>query len=137
MASTRFRAPIKVGPNGNTGVVQCIQFGSFDPTSTSADTGIDLPKGARPVSIVPYGGTTGGTNPTVDIGTATSLAIFANEVASDATQTAPLGVLANTALTANTPVYGRVGASAATGGTFTFALVYTFDPDSVAANGEE
>ena len=139
MAKTTFRNPIRVGSDvsDTLGDVVLVQIGSFTATSTSADTGIKLPQGARPLSIVAYGGATGGSNPTVDIGTATSLAVYANEVDADATHAAAFAVLNTTAVAADTAIYGRVGASAATGGTFTFALNYLIDSNSTKGNGAE
>lgn len=111
---------------------------SFNPTlasatpvriGTSATVGntLTLPAGAVPISVLPIGGATGGTNPTVDIGTVASPEGFFSEVDADTK-----GVLigANGALvvgggiTAPVVVTGRVGASAATGGTFTGVLTY-------------
>ena len=42
---------------------------AFDPTAASADSGKTLPKGAIPLGVHSLGGATGGTNPTVDVGT--------------------------------------------------------------------
>ena len=112
---------------------------SFSPTAgtatpvrigTSATVGntLTLPAGAVPISILTIGGATGGTNPTVDIGTAASPEGFFNEVDADTRgvlQGANGTLTGGTGLTVPTVVTGRVGASAATGGTFTGVLTYT------------
>ena len=73
------------------------------------------------------GGSTGGTNPTVDIGTSADPDGLFNEVDAD---TAGTIVGANGALAvagglaADATVTGIVGSSAATGGTFTGVLTY-------------
>lgn len=112
---------------------------SFSPTAatatpvrigTSATVGntLTLPAGAVPISILTIGGATGGTNPTVDIGTAAVPDGFFNEVDADtrgvvqgANGTVPA---TGTGIAAPVVVTGRVGASAATGGTFTGVLNY-------------
>lgn len=112
---------------------------SFDPTSasatavrigTSAATGsfLTLPAGAVPLYLLTIGGATGGTNPTVDIGSSGTPDGFFNEADADTKGTingANGSLVVGTGLTANTQVYGKVGASAASGGTFTGVLVYT------------
>lgn len=112
---------------------------SFDPTSasatavrigTSATTGsfLTLPAGAVPLYLLTIGGATGGTNPTVDIGSSGTPDGFFNEADADTKGTingANGSLVVGTGLTANTQVYGKVGASAASGGTFTGVLVYT------------
>lgn len=116
---------------------------SFDPTAvaatpvrvgTSASAGVilTLPAGAIPLTFLSLGGATGGTNPTVDIGSAASTAGFFNEVDADTKGTlvgASGALVTGTGLTAATVVTGMVGASAATGGTVTGVLTYTvYDP---------
>lgn len=102
---------------------------SGDPTAASAGTGKYLPSGAIPINVIGLGGATGGTNPTIDIGTAGSSAGFANELDCDATFTDAVqattgGALLGVALTADTEVYLGVGASAATGGTATALIQF-------------
>ena len=112
---------------------------SFSPTAatatpvrigTSATVGntLTLPAGAVPISILTIGGATGGTNPTVDIGTAAAPDGFFNEVDAD-TKGVMVGgngsLVVGGGITAPVVVTGRVGASAATGGTFTGVLTYT------------
>jgi len=114
------------------GVLQSVVI-SFNPTSasataarvgTSATVGniFVLPAGAVPVSFVSLGGATGGTNPTVDIGTAADDDGFFNEADADTkgTITGANGALVTgTGIAAAVTVTGKVGASAATGGTTT------------------
>lgn len=116
---------------------------SFDPTAssaaavrigTSATTGnfLTLPKGAVPLYLLTIGGATGGTNPTVDIGSSGTPDGFFNEADADTKGVingANGSLVVGTGLTADTRVFGKVGASAATGGTFTGVLVYTMYND--------
>lgn len=110
---------------------------SFNPTlstptpvriGNSATTGntLTLPPGTVPVSILTIGGATGGTNPTVDIGTAASPDGFFNEVDADTRGVVQgsNGTSPSTGTATAVVVTGRVGASAATGGTFTGVLNY-------------
>ena len=104
---------------------------SFDPTSSTQVLLGYLPPGAKVVDVIGGGGSTGGTNPTVDIGTAGDDDGFANELLSDLVRSglagSKMGAQWNTVISsvAATPVYGKVGASAATGGTTTGYIVYT------------
>lgn len=112
---------------------------SFDPTAasatavrigTSATAGafFTLPVGAVPLYLLTIGGATGGTNPTVDIGSAATADGFFNEADADTKGTligANGSLVVGTGITAQTQVYGKVGASAASGGTFTGVFVYT------------
>ena len=124
MPVTRFPSGIAAG-GGSTAATTAgglfIMRVSFDPTSSSQVLLGTLPKGARVIDVRSWGGGTGGTNPTVDIGTVADDDGFANELDADGNSSAyaagTLGVLANTQLTSDTPVYGKVGGSAATGGT--------------------
>ncbi|MGC4008847.1 MAG: hypothetical protein QM805_07650 [Pseudomonas sp.] len=116
---------------------------SFNPTNagatpvrigTSATAGavFTLPKGAVPISFLSLGGATGGSSPTVDIGTAATPDGFFNEADADTK-----GTLANAAGTLVVPggipaavvVTGRVGASAAAGGTTSGVFTYTVVDD--------
>lgn len=133
MPLTRFENGVVCGDGNNTAnsyVVMAVPF-SFDPTSSSQIALATLPPNARVIDVVGYGGATGGTNPTVDIGTAGDDDGIANELDCDAASTrassaAAKGALMNTVLstTARTIIYGKVGASAATGGTFAGAIEY-------------
>lgn len=104
---------------------------SFDPTAAIAGTGKYLPKGAIPLGVTGLGGGTGGISPTVDVqlagGTAAGLA---NELAADATTAEVVtGADLRAALTADTEIEAGVGASAATGGTFTALVSYIIADD--------
>lgn len=94
---------------------------SFDPTSSAQVLLCTLPAGAIPIDVTSFGGGTGGTNPTVDIGTAGTTDGLANELRCDvirgAVATSTGGTLLGTQFTTPTPIYGKVGASAAGGGT--------------------
>lgn len=132
---SRFPYGVAVG-GSNSGAtsastLNCLRF-SFDPTSSTQVLLGYLPPGAVPVDILGFGGTTGGTNPTVDIGTGADDDGYANELDADAAGTsatagAKLGALMNTRVTVLTAVYGKVGGSAGTGGTFKGAVLYTIE----------
>ena len=107
---------------------------SFDPTAASASTGSTLPKGAIPLWVQGLGGATGGTNPTVDIGTAGNDDGFSNELDADAfiTSFSTNGALLGTELTVDTLIFAGVGASAATGGTMQAIVAYMMADDGKA-----
>ena len=144
MANPTFQGVVRSYGGGTKGthtpvpMTQSVQI-SFDPTATSATNvrigtsatsgeTLTLPAGAIPLSLVVLGGATGGTNPTVDIGTSADPDGLFNEV--DADTTGNDIVAANGALSvagglaADATVTGIVGSSAATGGTFTGVLTY-------------
>ena len=84
--------------NATAGVTVLSVMFSFDPTATtatnvkvgsSASSGEDLtlPKGAVPISITTKAVATGGTNPTVDIGTSADNDGLFNELDADANNT--------------------------------------------------
>lgn len=103
---------------------------SFDPTSSTQVLLGSVPSNARILDVVSEGGGTGGTNPTVDVGTSGTSDGFANELKADgvsgAVAAGKTGSLINTLLTGGpTSIYGKVGASAATGGTTTVRILYT------------
>lgn len=104
---------------------------SFDPTSSTQILLGTLPPRSRVIDVVSMGGGTGGTNPTVDIGTVGTSDGFANELRADAVRSAvastTAGTLVGTLNTANVDVYGKVGASAATGGTAVVLVQYTLE----------
>lgn len=110
-----------------------IQF-SFDPTAASASTGKTLPKGAIPLFVQNInGGATGGTTPTVDIGTGGDPDGFANELDADAmTGLINTGALLGIELAVDTVIFAGVGASAATGGTVLAAVYYIMADDGKA-----
>ncbi len=104
---------------------------SFDPTAASADTGKVLPAGCVVVACqLAQANATGGTNPTVDIGTQADPDGFGNELDADAyTGPAFTGALLGTSILVDTPIYAGVGASAATGGTCVGAVTYIMADD--------
>lgn len=131
MPTTGFPDGIHVGGGTNSnaskaGGIFALQA-SFDPTSASQISLGYLPKGAIPLEVYSLGGATGGTNPTVDIGTITSGGDddgIANELDADAYAEGTGGALMGIALTEDTQIYGKVGASAATGGTTTVVVTF-------------
>ena len=150
MANTTFQGVVRSYGGGTKGthtptpVTQSVQI-SFDPTAaaatnvrvgTSASSGetLVLPAGAIPISIMTIGGATGGTNPTVGIGTSAGDDGLFNEVDADTAGTVKGadGALAVAGgLAADATVTGKVGSSAATGGTFTGILTYVMANNSV------
>lgn len=127
-AITRLPRGLLFGGRGGitTSYAEQVLRASFDPTSATQVLLGTLPIGARVIDVRSWGGATGGTNPTVDVGTVADDDGFANELDADGNSSGfaagTLGVLANTSLTVPTPVYGKVGASAATGGTTTVQI---------------
>lgn len=132
--TTRYPRGLSIGGGAtdatSAGVIAALRF-SFDPTSSTQVLLGTLPKGAVVIDVLSYGGATGGTNPTVDIGISGTADAFANElkanIASAAVAANTIGTSANTQLTADTPVYGKVGASAGTGGTTKGAILYVVE----------
>jgi len=108
---------------------------TVDPTASSAGTGKYLPANAVPINVLGAGGSTGGTNPTIDVGVSGDGDAFANELVSDAfsdaVQATTGGASLGVKLTADTEIYAGVGASAATGGTTTFYVMFIMDDDGV------
>jgi len=151
MATTTFQGIVR--SNGGAGkgnatpsVVTLSEVISFDPTAASAtnvrigsssssgETFV-LPEGAVPVSFMTIGGATGGTNPTVDIGSSADDDGFFNEVDCDtkgSLKGADGALVVAGGISAATTVTGKKGASAATGGTVTGVFTYT-----VVDNGAE
>ena len=144
MATTTFQGIVR--SNGGAGkgnatpsVVTLSEVISFDPTAasatnvrigTSSSSGqtFVLPAGAVPVSFMTIGGATGGTNPTVDIGSSADDDGFFNEVDADtkgSLKGADGALVVAGGIAAATTVTGKVGASAATGGTITGVFTYT------------
>jgi len=150
MANTSFTGVVRSYGGGSKGsvtpgvVTQSVTI-SFDPTATgatavkigtSSSTGQNfvLPAGAVPVSLLSLGGTTGGTNPTVDIGSSADPDGFFNEVDADTKGTlkgADGALVDGDGIAADTTVTGNVGASAGTGGTFTGVFTYVIYNDGV------
>lgn len=135
MPVTKFPGGVAAGGGASDATVASATFAlrfSFDPTSSAQVLLGYLPAGAVPIDVLGFGGTTGGTNPTVDIGTGADDDGYANELDADAAGTsatagAKLGALMNTQITARTAVYGKVGGSAGTGGTFKGAIIYVIE----------
>lgn len=131
MPVTRFAGGVGIGGGSQAATKASAEHvlpASFNPTSSSQVLLGYLPPGAIVTDVVSWGGSTGGTNPTVDIGTSGDNDGFANELVSDGVSSAVAagtsGALAGTTLSARTAVYGKVGASAATGGTTTVHVHY-------------
>lgn len=132
---SKFSYGVAAGGGSSRATVASATFAmrfSFDPTSSSQVLLGYLPEGAIPIDALGFGGTTGGTNPTVDIGTAADDDGIANELDGDAagtsaTAAAKLGALMNVRMTTRTAIYGKVGGSAGTGGTFSGAIVYVIE----------
>lgn len=127
MASSKIKGfwqqqPTKV----STVSVSVLSFvASFDPTSSSQISLGFYPNGARPIGVISLGGATGGTNPTVIVGSSGDDNGFADELDADAVYTeGGSGALTGAVLSADTEVFGKVGASAATGGTTTVIMQY-------------
>ena len=152
MANTTFQGVVRSYGGGSKGthtpgvMTQSVQI-SFDPTQssatnvrigTSATSGetLTLPAGAIPIQLAILGGATGGTNPTVDIGTSADPDGLFNEVDADNSGNAIVGangaLVVAGGLAADDTVTGMKGSSAATGGTFTGILTYV-----MANNGVE
>lgn len=123
---TTYRGTVRMGsfPGSSIGSPVLALKASFDPTSATQVLLGTLPKGAIPLNVISLAGTTGGTNPTVDIGSLADDDGFANELDADGFSATGAGALTGVALTANTAVYGKVGASAGTGGTCTVLIQY-------------
>ena len=106
--------------------LQCIQF-TLDPTASSADTGKILPNGAIPMGVQNLNGlATGGTNPTIDVGTSGDTDGFTNELDADdiSNIVSTAGALIGVPLTTDTAIHAGVGASAATGGSVLVGVYY-------------
>ena len=152
MANTTFQGVVRSYGGGTKGthtpvpMTQSVQI-SFDPTATSATNvrigtsatsgeTLTLPAGAIPIQLAILGGATGGTNPTVDIGTSADPDGLFNELDADNSGNAIVGangaLVVAGGLAADATVTGMKGSSAATGGTFTGILTYV-----MANNGVE
>ena len=153
MATTTFQGIVR--SNGGAGkgnstpsVVTLSEVIAFDPTAasatavkvgTSSSSGNDfvLPAGAVPISFMTIGGATGGTNPTVDIGTSADDDGFFNEVDADTKGTlkgADGALVVGGGIAADVTVTGKVGASAATGGTIVGVFTYTVADSGAESN---
>ena len=153
MATTTFQGVVR--SNGGAGkgnstpsVVTLSEVIAFDPTAvsatavkvgTSSSTGNDfvLPAGAVPISFMTIGGATGGTNPTVDIGTSADPDGFFNEADADtkgSLKGADGALVVGGGIAADVTVTGNVGASAATGGTIVGVFTYTVADSGAESN---
>lgn len=131
VTTTKFPKGLSIGgkKGGSTAIsgVIGVARGSFDPTSSTQVELFTLPAGAVPLMVASFGGATGGASPTVDIGTTGDDDGMANELDADGAAISNAGVLLNTQITADTTIYGKVGASAATGGTTEVAVFYVME----------
>ena len=153
MATTTFQGIVR--SNGGAGkgnstpsVVTLSEVIAFDPTavsatavkvgtSSSSGNNFVLPAGAVPISFMTIGGATGGTNPTVDIGTSADPDGFFNEVDCDTQGTlkgADGALVVGGGIAADVTVTGNVGASAATGGTIVGVFTYTVADSGAESN---
>jgi hypothetical protein len=156
MATTSFQGIIRSygGQDKSSGVtpsnVILSAIISFNPVGasavavrvgTSATSGeiFKLPKGAVPTQFISLGGATGGTNPTVDIGTAADPDGFFNELDADlkgAVKGADGALAIGTGVPANVQVTANQGSSAATGGTVTGTFHYTMVDNARAGESQ-
>ena len=156
MATTSFQGIVRSygGQDKSSGVtpsnVILSAIVSFNPVGasavavrvgTSATSGeiFKLPKGAVPTQFISLGGATGGTNPTVAIGTAADPDGFFTELDADlkgASQTGAGALVVGTGVPANVEVTGNQGASAATGGTVTGTFHYTMVDNARAGESQ-
>ena len=156
MATTSFQGIIRSygGQDKSSGVtpsnVILSTIVSFNPVGatavavrvgTSATSGeiFKLPKGAVPTQFISLGGATGGTNPTVDIGTAADPDGFFNELDADlkgAVKGADGALAIGTGVPANVQVTANEGSSAATGGTVTGTFHYTMVDNARAGESQ-
>ena len=156
MATTSFQGIIRSygGQDKSSGVtpstVSLSSIVSFNPVGasavavrvgTSATSGeiFKLPKGAVPTQFISLGGATGGTNPTVDIGTAADPDGFFNELDADlkgAVKGADGALAIGTGVPANVQVTANQGSSAATGGTVTGTFHYTMVDNARAGESQ-
>ena len=132
-SNVNLSAVVSFNPVGATAVA--VRVG----TSATAGEVFTLPKGAVPSSFISLGGATGGTNPTVDIGTAADPDGFFTELDADlkgasATGVGPLVIA--TGVPANVEVTGSQGGSAATGGTVTGTFHYTMVDNARAGESQ-
>ena len=153
MATTTFQGIVR--SNGGAGkgnstpsVVTLSEVIAFDPTAvsatavkvgTSSSTGNDfvLPAGAVPISFMTIGGATGGTNPTVDIGTSADPDGFFNEADADtkgSLKGADGALVVGGGIAADVTVTGMKGVSAATGGTIVGVFTYTVADSGAESN---
>lgn len=127
VATSTITGALRTGSNSkssNIGTPVCTLGAQFDPTSTPQIELFTIPKDSIVLEVVSLGGATGGTNPTVDIGTSGDDDGFANELRADIVAYGGNGALTGVAATKDEKVFGKVGAAAATGGQVTIVLKY-------------
>ena len=132
-SNVNLSAVVSFNPVGATAVA--VRVG----TSATAGEIFTLPKGAVPNSFISLGGATGGTNPTVDIGTAADPDGFFNELDADlkgAVKGADGALVIGTGVPANVQVTANQGSSAATGGTVTGTFHYTMVDNARAGESQ-
>ena len=132
-SNVNLSAVVSFNPVGATAVA--VRVG----TSATAGEVFTLPKGAVPSSFISLGGATGGTNPTVDIGTAADPDGFFNELDADlkgAVKGADGALAIGTGVPANVEVTANQGSSAATGGTVTGTFHYTMVDNARAGESQ-
>mgnify|MGYP003632100738 FL=1 len=132
-SNVNLSAVVSFNPVGATAVA--VRVG----TSATAGEIFTLPKGAVPSSFISLGGATGGTNPTVDIGTAADPDGFFNELDADlkgAVKGADGALVIGTGVPANVQVTANQGSSAATGGTVTGTFHYTMVDNARAGESQ-
>jgi hypothetical protein len=150
MANTTFQGVVRTNGGGGKGVstpapvTTTVQF-ACDPTaasatnvrigtSSSAGETLVIPAGAIILNVQTIQAAAGGTNPTIDIGTSADDDGIVNEAPVDVKGeiTGANGALIVAGgLAAQATVTAKVGASAATSGTFVGALTYTMSNDGV------
>jgi len=120
--------------SGTPAVYPAILQFTFDPTAATAGTGKILPKGSIVVGSQNIdGGATGGTSPTIDIGTQAQAGGFGNEVVADVRgNVINSGLASGQELAVDTEIFAGVGVSAATGGTVLAAVYYIMADDGKA-----
>ena len=129
------------------GVVAISEVVAFNPVGAAANVKVGtshttgenfiLPDNAVPISFLTIGGATGGTNPTVDIGTAADPDGFFNEVDAD-TKGSLVGaagaLVVGAGISGPVQVTANQGSSAAPGGTTVGVFTYTIADDGSESN---
>ena len=153
MARTTFQGIVRTNGgagkgNSTPGVVSISAVVAFNPVGagannvkvgTSHTTGENfiLPNNAVPVSFMTIGGATGGTNPTVNIGTAADPDVFfVNADADTKGSLAGAGgaLVVGAGISGPVQVTANQGSSAATGGTTVGVFTYTIADDGSESN---
>ena len=133
--------------NSTPGVVSISAVVAFNPVGAAANVKVGtshttgenfiLPDNAVPVSFMTIGGATGGTNPTVDIGTAADPDGFFNEADADtkgSIKGADGALVAGAGISGPVQVTANQSSSAATGGTCVGVFTYTIADDGSESN---